>query len=179
MSNYQRNENYRFIEPLAVPDARIVMKTRNFSGNNPGKYDHPDQRGRMPRHFSIMIDPEKFDIPRLQEIGWNIKAGKPNPEDPDYIPGFYLRVHADWYEEDEPKYRYNPIVYKWTSEGEIPLDKDTIKELDTAEIERCNMTITGRWSETPSYTGVVAYLKKMGVKVSEDEDMADLFEGMY
>lgn len=177
MSNYQNN-NYKFIEPLVVTDAHIVMKTRNFSGNNPGKFDHPDQRGRMPRSFSIIIDPEKFDIPKLQEIGWNIKIGKPNPEDPDYVPSFYLRVHADWYDEDEPKYRYNPIIMKDTSEGRIQLDKETVKELDVAEIERVNMVIKGRWSETPSYTGVVADLKKMGVKLSEDEDLSDLFEGM-
>ena len=178
--NYQNNktENYRFIEPLVVQDARIVMKTRNFGGNNPGRFDRPDMKGRMPRHFSIILDPEKFDIPKLQEIGWNIKIGKPNDEDPDYVPGFYLRVHADWYDPDEPRYKYNPIAYKRGSDGDIPLDKDTIKELDTAEIERCNMVITGRWSESPSYTGVVAYLKKIGVKVSEDEDIADLFEGM-
>lgn len=178
MSNYQKNDTYKFIEPLAIQDARIVMKTRNFSGNNPGKFDRPDQRGRMPRTFSVQIDPEKFDIPQLQEIGWNIKVGKPNAEDPDYVPGFYLRVHADWYDPDEPRYKYNPIVFKKTSEGTIQLDKDTIRELDNDEIELANMTITGRWMESPSYTGVVAYLKKMAVKVSEDEDIVDLFEGM-
>lgn len=179
MNNYQKNDNtYKFIEPLAVQDARIVMKTRNFSGNNPGRFDRPDQRGRMPRHFSIMLDPEKFDIPKLQEIGWNIKVGKPNDEDPDYVPGFYLRVHADWYDQDEPRYKYNPIVYKVCSDGNVQLDSETVKELDNDEIELVNMTITGRWMESPSYTGVVAYLKKMAVKVSEDEDIADLFEGM-
>ena len=170
------NGNYKFIEPLAIPDARIVVRTRNFSGNNPGKFDRPDQRGRMPRHFSILLDPEKFDIPKLQEIGWNIKIGKPNPEDPDYVPGFYLRVHADWYDADEPRFKFNPIVFKVNSEGQTQLDR--VLKLDTAEIEMANMTITGRWMESPSYTGVVAYLKKMAVKVSEDEDMSDLFEGL-
>lgn len=177
-NSMMNNGNYKFIEPLAIPDARIVVRTRNFSGNNPGKFDRPDQRGRMPRHFSILLDPEKFDIPKLQEIGWNIKIGKPNPEDPDYVPGFYLRVHADWYDADEPRFKFNPIVFKVNSEGQTQLDAETIKELDTAEIEMANMTITGRWMESPSYTGVVAYLKKMAVKVSEDEDMSDLFEGL-
>lgn len=177
--NYQnKTDDYHFIEPLVVTDAKIVMKTRNFSGNNPGKFDRPDKRGQMPRSFSIILDPEKFDIPKLQEIGWNIKIGKPNPEDPDYVPGFYLRVHADWYDSDDPKCRYNPLIIKRTSEGDIRLDAETVKELDTAEIEMANMTIKGRWSDTPSYTGVVADLKKMGVKVSEDDDIADLFEGM-
>ena len=69
-------------------------------------------------------------------------------------------------------------MFKVSSEGQTQLDADTIKELDNAEIEMANMTITGRWMESPSYTGVVAYLKKMAVKVSEDEDMTDLFEGM-
>ena len=132
----------------------------------------------MPRSFSIVLDPEVYDIPRLQEIGWNIKIGKPNPEDPDYVPSFYLRVHADWYDPDDQRYKYNPIVYKVTSDGQVQLNAETVKELDTAEIETVNMTVTGRWMESPSYTGVVAYLKKMAVKVSEDEDMSDLFDGM-
>lgn len=178
MSYQNKTENYHFIEPLVIQDAHIVMKTRNFSGNNPGKYDRPDQRGRMPRHFSVILDPEKFDIPKLQEIGWNIKVGKPNPEDPDYVPAFYLRVHADWFDPDEAKFIYNPLVFKRTSDGDIKLDAETVKELDTAEIEKINMTIKGRWKDSPTYTGVVADLKKMAVKVSEDEDIADLFEGM-
>ena len=61
---------------------------------------------------------------------------------------------------------------------QIRLDEETVKTLDTDEILKCNLTITGRWMDSPTYTGVVAYLKKMVVQVSDDDDMADMFDGI-
>ena len=60
----------------------------------------------------------------------------------------------------------------------IRLDEETVKSLDKDEILKANVTITGRWMESPTYTGVVAYLKKLAVTVSEDDDMADMFDGL-
>ena len=89
---YENNANKKFIEPLVIKDVKIVMKTRNFSGNNPGKYDKPGAR-----NFSVFLDPEKVDIVKLQQEGWNVKTGKPNPEDPDDVPACFLRIHANWF----------------------------------------------------------------------------------
>ena len=171
--NNNNNAQTKFIEPLVVKDAHIVMKTRNFSGNNPGKFDRPGAR-----NFSIFLDPEKVDIPKLQEEGWNIKTGKPNPEDPDDIPSSFLRIHANWFPLDDRRSGLNPMIIKSVGGEQIRLDEETVKALDSDEILKCNLTITGRWMESPTYTGVVAYLKKMVVQVSEDDDMADMFDGI-
>ena len=173
MSNYVNNTQKKFIEPLVIKDARIVMKTRNFSGNNPGKFDRPGAR-----NFSIFLDPEKVDIAKLQEEGWNIKVGKPNPEDPDDIPSCFLRIHANWFPLDDSRSGLNPMIIKAIGGEQIRLDEETVKALDTDEILKCNLTVTGRYMESPTYTGVVAYLKKMVVQVSEDDDMADMFDGI-
>lgn len=174
MSNYtQNNTTRKFIEPLVIKDVRIVMKTRNFSGNNPGKFDKPGAR-----NFSIFLDPEKVDIQKLQNEGWNVKFGKPNPEDPDDVPSAFLRIHADWFPLDDSRSGLNPMIFKSVGGEMIRLDEETVKRLDTDEILKANVTITGRYMESPTYTGVVAYLKKLAVQVSEDEDMADMFDGI-
>ena len=172
---YENNNNTarKFIEPLVIKDAHIVMKTRNFSGNNPGKFDRPGAR-----NFSIFLDPEKVDIQKLQEEGWNIKVGRPNPEDPDDTPSCFLRIHANWFPLDDRRSGMNPMIIKIVGGEQIRLDEETVKCLDTDEILKCNLTITGRYMESPTYTGVVSYLKKMVVQVSDDGDMADMFEGM-
>ena len=172
--NYENNNATRkFIEPLVIKDAHIVMKTRNFSGNNPGRFDRPGAR-----NFSIFLDPEKVDISKLQAEGWNIKVGKPNPEDPDDIPSCFLRIHANWFRLDDRRSGMNPMIIKIVGGEQIRLDEETVKCLDTDEILKCNLTITGRYMESPTYTGVVSYLKKMVVQVSDDGDMADMFDGM-
>lgn len=170
---YDNNAPKKFIEPLVVKDARIIMKTRNFSGNNPGKYDKPGAR-----NFSIFLDPEKVDIAKLQIEGWNIKFSKPNAEDPDDVPSAFLRIHANWFPLEDSRCGLNPMIIKIVGSEQIRLDEDTVKSLDNDEILKCNLTISGRWMESPTYTGVVAYLKKMVVQVSEDDDMADMFDGI-
>lgn len=170
---YENNTQRKFIEPLVIKDARIVMKTRNFSGNNPGKYDKPGAR-----NFSIFLDPEKVDIAKLKEEGWNVKDGKPNPEDPDDIPSCFLRIHANWFRLEDSRSGLNPMIIKIVGGEQVRLDEETVKSLDNDEILKCNLTITGRYMESPTYTGVVAYLKKMVVQVSEDDDMADMFDGI-
>ena len=174
MPNYaQNNTQKKFIEPLVIKDVRIVMKTRNFSGNNPGRFDRDGER-----NFSIFLDPEKVDISKLQEQGWNIKFGKPNPEDPNDIPSAFLRIHANWFPLDDSRSGMNPMIFKSVGGEMVRLDEETVKSLDTDEILKANITITGRWMESNTYTGVVAYLKKLAVTVSEDDDMADMFDGL-
>ena len=173
MPNYNNDAPKKFSAPLVIKDVRIVMKTRNFSGLNPGKFDRPGAR-----NFSIFLDPEKVDIQKLQEEGWNIKFGKPNPEDPDDVPSAFLRIHANWFPLEDSRSGMNPMIFKSVGGEMIRLDEETVKSLDKDEILKANVTITGRWMESPTYTGVVAYLKKLAVTVSEDDDMADMFDGL-
>ena len=170
---YENNAPKKFIEPLVIKDARIVMKTRNFSGNNPGKFDKPGAK-----NFSIFLDPEKVDLEKLKADGWNVKFGKSNPEDPDDVPSAFLRIHANWFPLEDSRAGLNPMIIKIVGGTQMRLDEETVKSLDTDEILKCNITISGRWMESRTYTGVVAYLRKLVVQVSEDDDMADMFDGM-
>jgi hypothetical protein len=69
-------------------------------------------------------------------------------------------------------------VLKVTSAGELPMDESNIGDLDRDDIVRANITISGRWNDTPTYKGISAYLKKMVVRVSEDDDMTDMMDGI-
>ena len=161
------------IEPLVLKDVKIPMKTRNFGGA-----ERPPYNAKGERNFSIIVDPEQVDIQELIDKGWNIRQGKPNPEDPDYEPPYFLRVKVKFFPANDDRARLNPKVIVITSAGDMLMDEDSIGDLDTDEIMKANMTISGRWSESPTYTGVTAYLRKMAVRLCEDDDLESLKDGL-
>ena len=161
------------IEPLVLKDVKIPMKTRNFRGE-----ERPPYNAKGERNFSIIIDPEQVDIQELQEKGWNIRQGRPNPEDPDYVPPYFLRVKVKFFPEGDDRARRNPKIVVMTSAGEMLLGENDVGDLDNDEIMKCNMTISGRWSESPTYTGITAYLRKMALRLCEDDDLEGLKEGL-
>ena len=62
---------------------------------------------------------------------------------------------------------------------QMMVDEENVGDLDTAQIIKANMTIRGRWSESPTYTGVTAYLDKLVVRIYEEEgSLDDLKEGI-
>ena len=161
------------IEPLVLKDVKIPMKTRNFRGE-----ERPPYNAKGERNFSIIIDPEQVDIQELQEKGWNIRQGRPNPEDPDYVPPYFLRVKVKFFPAGDDRARLNPKIVVMTSAGEMLLGENDVGDLDNDEIMKCNMTISGRWSESPTYTGITAYLRKMALRLCEDDDLEGLKEGL-
>ena len=161
------------IEPLVLKDVKIPKKTRNFRGE-----ERPPYNAKGERNFSIIIDPEQVDIQELQEKGWNIRQGRPNPEDPDYVPPYFLRVKVKFFPEGDDRARLNPKIVVMTSAGEMLLGENDVGDLDNDEIMKCNMTISGRWSESPTYTGITAYLRKMALRLCEDDDLEGLKEGL-
>lgn len=161
------------IEPLVLKDVKIPMKTRNFRGE-----ERPPYNAKGERNFSIIIDPEQVDIQDLIDKGWNIRQGKPNPEDPDYEPPYFLRVKVKFFPNGDDRARLNPKVIVITSAGDMLMDEESIGDLDTDEIMKANLTISGRWSESPTYTGVTAYLRKMAVRLCEDDDLESLKDGL-
>lgn len=161
------------IEPLVLKDVKLPTRTRNFRGEERRPYNAKGER-----NFSVIIDPEQVDVEDLIAKGWNIRKGKPNPEDPDYEPPYFLRVKVKFFPEGDDRARMNPRVVVVTSNGDMMLDENSIGDLDTDEIMKCNMTISGRWSESDVYTGITAYLRKMAVRLVEDDDMESLCEGL-
>ena len=153
LNNINSRGTTKFIAPLVIKDVRIVMKTRNFSGNNPGKYDRPGAR-----NFSVFLDPEKVDIQALKEEGWNVNFGKPNPEDPDYIPGAFLRVHANWFPLDDSRSGLNPMVFKSVGGEMIRLDEETVKSLDTDEIQWSDLDSLGKYDRNANDNNKGKYL---------------------
>ena len=173
----------RMIEPLVLKNVQIPanrvkadgteIHPRNFSGAVILPYNKYGER-----NFTIIVDPDQVDIQDLIDKGWNIRQGRTREDDPDFVPNYYLRVKVKYHPANSDLSRLNPRVIKVTSGGELPMDEDNIGDLDRDEIVKANITLSGRWSESPTYTGVSAYLKKMVVRVSEDTDMTDLMDGI-
>ena len=183
MSNYNENNNKVYVEPLILKNVQIPANRRKADGtethprNFSGKVIPPYNRDGH-RDFTIILDPEQVDIEDLISKGWNIKQGKMREDDPDFVPNYYLRVKVKYHPLDSTLVRLNPKVTKVTSAGELAMDEDNIGDLDQDEIVKANMVITGNWTKSDTYTGVSAYLKKMVVRVSEEDDMDDLMAGI-
>lgn len=170
--------NTKRIPPIVLKNVHIVANRIN--GQN-GKDNHPRNFSGIAippynpageRNFVIRLDPEQVDIQELIDQGWNIKKGNPNPNDPDAIPPCYLRVKVRYFPKDEPHgfARMNPRIIKISGNDTLGVDENNVGSLDNDEINYANMTISGRWSESPTYTGVTAYLAKMVVYLREDDD---------
>lgn len=177
------NQNAPHIEPLVLKNVIIPANRkkadgtethpRNFSGRK-----FPPYNVNGERNFTIILDPEQVDINDLIAKGWNIKQGQRRDDDPDYIPNYYLRVKVKYHPLDSTMARLNPRVLKVSSGGELPMDEGNIGDLDTDDIVKANMTISGRWNDTATYRGVSAYLKKMVVRISDDDNLDDLMDGI-
>lgn len=171
------------VEPLVlknviIPANRIKedgteTRHRNFRG-----LKNPPYNMNGERNFTIIVDPEQVDVNALMEKGWNIKQGKKREDDPDFVPNYYLRVKVKYHPADSSLARLNPRILKISSGGELMVDEDNVGDLDKDDIVKANMTITGRWSDTPTYRGITAYLKKMVVRISDDDNLDDLMDGI-
>lgn len=166
------------ISPITLKDMSIPYNTdhwkpRNFRGLQVGKINAEGDR-----NFCIFLDPEQVDVEKLIEEGWNIKKNV-NPNVQDAQPTYLLRVKVKFHPLDSDLARLNPKILLVTSKGEMLVDEDNVGDLDSAQIVKANLTIRGRWSESPTYTGVTAYLSKMVVRIFEEEESLDeLKEGI-
>lgn len=166
------NTNHKSIEPLILKDIQIPYNTdrwnpRNFRGLEIGHWNKEGDR-----NFCVFLDPTQVDVEKLIEEGWNIKVSQ-NPKDPMAEPSYLLRVKVKFHPYDSDFARLNPKILQVTSKGELMMDEENVGDLDSAQIVKANLTIRGRWSESPTYTGVTAYLSKMVVRVYEDEGSLD------
>lgn len=166
------NVVHKSIAPLILKDMAIPYNTerwqpRNFRGLEIGRYNREGDR-----NFCVFLDPTQVDVEKLIEEGWNIKVNQ-NPKDPMAEPSYLLRVKVKYHPTDSDFARLNPKILAVTSKGEMMIDEDNVGDLDSAQIIKANLTIRGRWSESPTYTGITAYLSKMVVRIFEDEGSLD------
>ena len=119
------------------------------------------------------------DCEQLREDGWNIGKNV-NPTDPQAEPSYMLRVKVKYHPEDSDLARLNPQVRVVTASGALmDMDEDNIGDLDNMQIQKANATIRATWQVTPSYTGYVAYLSKLVLRVYEETGgMDDLMDGI-
>lgn len=174
---------------MKKPSQRLVLKDVNIPYNT-DKWQPRNFRGvervvdgvvvnsEGSRNFCVFLDPEKIDCEQLIEDGWNIKKST-NPNDPQAEPSYMLRVKVKYHPEDSDLRRLNPVVKEMSSSGEMLMDEENIGDLDTAQIVKANMTIRATWKESRMYTGYVAYLSKLVVRVyEEDGSLDDLMDGI-
>lgn len=135
---------------LVISDARIMF--RNFEGR---KTDY-NREGN--RNFCVIIDDSEF-AQRLSNEGWNVKilAARDENEEPRY----YIPVAVSY------KIRA-PRILMHTRRNTTPLDEESVRSLDYAEIQNCDITINpSRW-EVNGKTGIKAYLDTLHVVLEED-----------
>lgn len=171
------NNTRKRIDPIILKNVQIPYNTerwqpRNFHGMERGRYNREGER-----NFCIFLDPEQVDCEKLIEEGWNIKKNI-NENDPQAEPSYMLRVKVKFHPQNSDLSRLNPKILVCTSSGEMMMDEDNVGDLDSAQIMKANLTIGGTWNESQTYTGVVAYLRKLVVRVYDDESLDDLKEGI-
>lgn len=174
MENVRKRIEPIILKNITIPYNTDTWQPRNFRGLERGQYNREGDR-----NFCIFLDPEQVDCEDLIQQGWNIKKTI-NERDPQAEPSYMLRVKVKFHPPESDLTRLNPKVLVCTqSGGEMMMDEDNIGDLDGAQILKASMTISGTWKESPMYTGVVAYLKKLVVMVFEDDDsLEELKEGL-
>jgi hypothetical protein len=136
---------------LRIENAKI--RIRNFEGVEK-QYNRKGDR-----NFCIFLEPEVAED--LKRDGWLIKYLP--PRDPDAEPQAMLRVKVRFD-------KFPPIVNLVTAGNHITkLYEDDVKILDTAEIENVDVVISPYNWEMNGKHGITAYLKKIWVKIVEDD----------
>ena len=140
---------------ITIEDAKLIFK--NFQGRE-GQYNAAGNR-----NFGVLIPNEEM-AETLADDGWNIKYLKPREDDPDQEPQPWLSVKVQFG-------KFPPTAVLITSRGKIPLDEETIGQIDWAHIETCDVRI--RPYNYPAMlgrpAGVSAYLHTIYVKIYEDD----------
>ena len=131
-----------------------IIRFRNFAGA-PDKFN---PRGGK-RSFAVFIDPEFAE--ELRRQGWNVKTLQPREEGD--TPQDYLPVKVTFG-------RIPPKIAIVNPDGsQTHLDEETVKEVDTAEIENCDLVVRPYDWEVNGNTGRSAYVKSMYITLQETE----------
>lgn len=135
---------------VTIEGARIIF--RNLAGRQ------TDYNREGDRNFCVVLDKELGD--QLAADGWNVKVKEPKEEGDD--PLIFLKVKVKFGD-------FPPVIKQITSRGSTQLDEDTVMILDTAAIENVDLIISPYPYSFQGKDGISAYLKKMYVKIAEDD----------
>lgn len=142
----KRSPRMQFI----IEDAEVLY--RNFTG----KENEYNRKGR--RNFHIILTDEQAK--QLAEDGWAVKFPKPGEED-EKNPTIKITLGYS----QEP---YPSVITINSKDVRTPLDEETISTLDSVDIDRVDVICNSYNWDTPTGTGIAAYLKTMYVHLDED-----------
>lgn len=172
MANNRRPERTDFDKSanIIVEDAQIIF--RNFRGIDRG------YNAKHEKSFSLLVDPERFDIDAMKKDGWNLKMLKPREGYEDEPVKYHLPVTVRW--DKKPPRIF--IVTKVSGDGEKPkyrktlLDEESSFMIDTAEIAKVRVVEIshGKTYDFNGMVGIKAYLKEIYIELVEDR-----FDDLY
>ena len=154
---------------LEFEDAKVIF--RNFRGEDYG-YNAQHKKG-----FSILLNPDDYDIKGMIADGWNIKPLKPREGYEDEGVNYHLPVEVRWD-------KLPPVIWLITQTGiseegrprykRTKLDEESSFVIDTADVIQVQVKISGNSYDVNGNTGIKAYLKEMFIELAPDR-----FEAMY
>ena len=140
----------------------VEIRFPNFAGKE-GQYNRAGDR-----NFSIVLDPLKHDIERMQSDGWNVKHRVSRDAEEGDDGWYYMHVKVSYNEKAQPP----KIILVTRENGKIknrtPLGEDEIDILDWAEVINADLIIAPYdWTVRGDH-GRSAYLRSLYVEIYLD-----------
>lgn len=135
---------------ITIENAHVMF--RNFSGEE-SKFNTAGKR-----NFCVQLDSKLADD--LEKDGWAVKRREPIQDGDDEFCFLQVAVSFD---------NIPPNIWLVTSRNKTRLNRQTVGQLDYADIKRVDVVIRPYNWEVNGKTGVKAYVKNMYVTIDEDE----------
>lgn len=125
------------------------------------------------RKFNVVIDPERFDVEKMKEIGWNVKLKKPKEGYEDQPIQYTLEV-AMWWN------KYPPIIHKVTKEENGKYKRTIMTEkaaevFDDVKILEANLEISPYFWSNNGRSGIKAVLRQAQILIEKPKNQFDTF----
>lgn len=161
-----KNEKRAYVENLVF--MQVPLCWVNFRGleKNGSNKNHE-------RKFNVVIDPERFDVEKIKEAGWNIKPKKPKEGHEDE-PLMYTLEVAMWWN------KYPPVIHKVTKEDNGKYKRTIMTEkaaeiFDDVEIVNANLEISPYFWNNNGRSGIKATLRKAQILIEKPKNNFDDF----
>lgn len=138
------------MERVVIENAKLIF--RNFEGAV-SQYNRDGNRS-----FGVLLDREVAD--KMIDDGWNVKELPEREEGDDPQPWLQVKVNTK---------NSIPVINLVTKKGITRLYEDTLKIIDSAEIEICDLIISPYEWNVNGKSGVSAYLYQAYITIRETD----------